>query len=72
MIPLGFVAGYGFNVSTGIEIISAFNDIANHVLGGILGALSGVLGANIAGAIGGWIGSGDALAYRNRLNRVNP
>lgn len=66
--PLGFVAGYWFNASTGIEIVGQLNGFSNHVIGGVLGALSGILGAYVAGAIGGWTGSGDALAYRNRLN----
>jgi hypothetical protein len=69
LIPFGFVAGYAFNWLTGIEILSSANAIINHIIGGILGAGSGALGALfVGGAIGWTIGSGDALAYRNRIN----
>jgi hypothetical protein len=69
LIPFGFVAGFAFNLLTGIEIVSQWGGLGNHLLGGCLGAASGALGAYVAGTIGGWTaGSGDALAYRNRLN----
>ena len=69
VIPFGFVAGYAFNVLTGIEIFSWAGGIGNHIIGGILGAASGGLGAVLVGGAVGWtVGSGDALAYRNRLN----
>jgi hypothetical protein len=69
LIPFGFVAGYAFNLLTGIEIFSGANNIVNHVIGGFLGAASGALGALLVGGATGWtIGSGDALTYRNRLN----
>lgn len=68
LIPFGFVAGYAFNLLTGIEIIPA-NGIVNHIIGGILGAASGALGAFlVGGGVGLTVGSGDALPYRNRLN----
>jgi hypothetical protein len=69
LIPFGFVAGYAFNLLTGIEIIDALGAIGNHVLGGIFGAVAGLLGAIfVGGGVGLTEGSGDALAYRNRLN----
>lgn len=69
LIPFGFVAGYAFNLLTGIEIIHAIGAIGNHVLGGIFGAIAGVLGAIfVGGGVGLTEGSGDAIAYRNRLN----
>ncbi len=69
VIPFGFVAGYAFNLLSGIEIFSWAGAIGNHLIGGILGAVSGGLGAIfVGGAVGLTVGSGDALAYRNRLN----
>ncbi|MGB3637534.1 MAG: hypothetical protein WBA39_08150 [Rivularia sp. (in: cyanobacteria)] len=69
VIPFGFAAGYAFNTLSGIEIFSWAGAIGNHVIGGILGAASGALGAVFVGGAVGWtVGSGDALAYRNRLN----
>lgn len=69
LVPFGFVAGYVFNLLTGIEIFSATSPIVNHVIGGLLGAASGALGAYfVGGSVGLAEGSGDALPYRNRLN----
>ncbi len=69
LIPFGFASGFAFNLLTGIQIWGGLSDLGNHLLGGVFGALSGVLGAYVAGRLGGWtVGSGDALAYRNRLN----
>ncbi|MFP4300026.1 MAG: hypothetical protein ACLFT0_19615 [Spirulinaceae cyanobacterium] len=69
LVPFGFAAGYLFNVLTQIQIIAGTNPIFNHLLGGIFGAVAGALGALLVGGAVGWtIGSGDALAYRNRLN----
>lgn len=69
LVPFGFVAGFAFNVLTGIEILPAIGNLGNHVFGGILGAASGALGAYVVGGgVGLTVGSGDALPYRNRLN----
>ena len=69
LIPFGFVAGYAFNVLTGIHLFSFTNAFAEHIIGGVLGAASGLLGAVIVGGgVGLTTGSGDALTYRNRLN----
>jgi hypothetical protein len=68
LIPFGYIAGYAFNVLTGIEIFP-IGSLGNHVFGGILGALSGALGAYfVGGGVGLTVGSGDALPYRNRLD----
>lgn len=68
LVPFGFAAGYGFNALTDIQILGA-GSLGSHILGGILGAASGALGALLTGGAVGWtVGSGDALAYRNRLN----
>ncbi len=69
LIPFGFIAGYVFNVLTGIHLFSFTNSIAEHIIGGILGAASGFLGAIfVGGGVGLTTSSGDALTYRNRLN----
>ncbi|MBF2050221.1 MAG: hypothetical protein IGS54_23120 [Elainella sp. C42_A2020_010] len=69
LIPFGFVAGYAFNVLTGIELLPAIGAFGNHLLGGMLGAIAGGLGAYfVGGGTGLLVGSGDALSYRNRLN----
>ena len=69
IVPFGFVAGYAFNLLSGIEIFSWAGNLGNHVIGGLLGAASGGLGALLVGGGVGWtVGSGDALPYRNRLN----
>jgi hypothetical protein len=69
LVPFGFAAGYFFNLLTGIEIVAGTSPIFNHMIGGVFGAVAGALGALLVGGAVGWtIGSGDALAYRNRLN----
>lgn len=68
LIPFGFVAGYAFNVLTGIDVLP-IGELGSHIFGGILGAASGGLGAYlVGGGVGLTVGSGDALPYRNRLN----
>ena len=69
LVPFGFIAGYAFNILTGIHLFSFTNSVTEHLIGGILGAGSGWLGAIIVGGgVGLTTGSGDALTYRNRLN----
>lgn len=69
VVPFGFAAGFLFNALTGIEIISWLGPIGNHILGGVFAAAAAVLGAFMTGTLTGWTtGSGDAIAYRNRLN----
>lgn len=68
LLPFGFVAGFAFNVLTGIKVLPAIGHFGNHILGGVLGAVSGALGAYfVGGGVGLTVGSGDALPYRNRL-----
>lgn len=69
-IPFGFVAGVAFSVLTGLQTFAWAGEIGNHIIGGLLGAASGGLGAFMVGRLVGWtVGSGDAIAYRNRLNQ---
>jgi hypothetical protein len=68
-IPFGFVAGYAFNLQTGLEIFEWAGSLGNHIIGGVFGAIAGAMGSVFAGGGTGLIfGSGDALPYRNRLN----
>lgn len=69
VIVFGLTAGYLFNLLTGIELISWLGNVGNPILGGLFGAAAGAFGAFATGTLSGWtVGSGDAIAYRNRLN----
>jgi hypothetical protein len=69
LVPFGFIAGYGFNWLTSIEILHSISPIGNHIIGGLFGAIAGILGAYLTGStVGFTVASGDALPYRNRLN----
>jgi hypothetical protein len=70
LIPFGFVAGFAFNLQTGLEIVSWAGSLGNHVIGGIFGAIAGAMGSVFAGGgVGLVFGGGDALPYRNQLNQ---
>lgn len=69
LVPFGFVAGFAFNVLTGLNTFPWAGEFGNHIIGGLLGAGAGTMGALfVGGGIGLTLGSGDALPYRNRLN----
>ncbi|MFW6296180.1 MAG: hypothetical protein ACOC04_03195 [Halothece sp.] len=69
LVPFGFLAGFAFNILSGIDIFPVIGRFGNATIGGILGAASGALGALVVGGVVGWtVSSGDALAYRNRVN----
>lgn len=69
LLPFGFASGFAFNWLTGIEISSLVGEFGNHFLGGLLGLGAGAIGAAMTGRLTGWtVASGDAIAYRNRLN----
>lgn len=69
LVPFGFVAGFAFNVLTGLNTFPWAGEVGNHIIGGLLGAGAGTMGAwFVGGGIGLAVGSGDALPYRNRLN----
>lgn len=69
LIPFGFAAGFIFDAITQLNVLTWSNDLINHIVGGILGASAGALGALFTGGGFGWTtASGDAIAYRNRLN----
>lgn len=69
LVPFGFVAGFAFNVLTGLNTFPWAGEVGNHIIGGLLGAGAGTMGAwFVGGGIGLALGSGDALPYRNRLN----
>ncbi|MBO0348570.1 hypothetical protein J0895_05500 [Phormidium pseudopriestleyi FRX01] len=70
LIPFGFVAGIIFSVISGLQTFSWAGEIGNHVVGGFCGAVAGAMGSFfVGGGAGVAFGSGDALPYRNRLNR---
>ncbi|MGK7946704.1 MAG: hypothetical protein AB4058_19770 [Microcystaceae cyanobacterium] len=69
LVPFGFVAGYTFNIITGLDTFDWAGTPGNHIIGGLAGAVSGGLGSVfVGGGVGLTTGSGDALPYRNRLN----
>ncbi len=69
LTPFGFVAGYVFNVLSGLNTFPWAGGFGNHLIGGLLGAASGAFGSFVVGSgVGLTSGSGDALPYRNRLN----
>src|SRR4028118_355065 len=69
LIPFGFVAGYAFNLQTGIELFAWAGAVGNHIIGGVFGAIAGAMGSFFVGGGSALIvGSGDAISYRNRLN----
>jgi hypothetical protein len=69
LLPFGFIAGYLFNVLTGIQLFPEIGAFGNHIVGGLLGTAAGALGAYlVGGGVGLAVGSGDALPYRNRLD----
>ncbi len=69
LVPFGFVAGYGFNLITGLETLDWAGDPGNHIVGGLLGSMGGAMGSLfVGGGVGLTTGSGDALPYRNDLN----
>ncbi len=68
-IPFGFLAGFGFNVQTGIEIVEWAGSLGNHIIGGLFGAIAGAMGSFFVGGGAGLVfSSGDALPYRNRID----
>jgi hypothetical protein len=69
LVPFGFVAGYLFNLITGLDTFDWAGEPGNHILGGVLGAIGGAMGSIfVGGGVGLTTESGDALPYRNRLN----
>jgi hypothetical protein len=69
LVPFGFVAGYTFNLITGLDTFDWAGEPGNHILGGVLGAIGGAMGSIfVGGGVGLTSGSGDALPYRNFLD----
>ena len=68
LAPFGFLAGFGFNVVTGLDTFPWAGMLGNQIIGGIFGTIAGVMGGFFVGGGVGLVGSGDALPYRNRLD----
>lgn len=69
VVPFGFAAGFAFSLLTGLQTFAWAGEFGNHAIGGLFGAAAGLMGAWATGRLSGWtVGSGDAIAYRNRLN----
>lgn len=70
LVPFGFIAGFTFNLQTGINLLPQIGAVGNHILGGIFGAIAAAMGSVlVGGGVGLSSGSGDALPYRNRLKQ---
>ncbi len=69
LVPFGFFGGFTFSLITGLDTFAWAGEIGNHIVGGLLGAASGAMGSVfVGGGVGLFVGGGDALPYRNRLN----
>lgn len=69
VVPFGFASGFAFSLLTGLQTFAWAGEFGNHVIGGLFGAAAGLMGAWSTGRLSAWtVGSGDAIAYRNRLN----
>lgn len=70
VVPFGFIAGFVFNLQTGIEIISSWSALGNHLLGGLFGAIGGAMGSVfIGGGVTLSAGSDAIVPYRDRLQK---
>jgi hypothetical protein len=68
LVPFGFIAGYGFNLITGLHTLDWAGEPGNHIVGGLLGAIGGAMGSFfVGGGVGLSFGGGDAFPYRNFL-----
>ncbi len=69
LVPFGFVAGYGFDLITGLDTFSWAGEPFNHIIGGFLGAIGGGMGSFfVGGGIVLSIGNkNEVLPYRNYL-----
>jgi len=68
LAPFGFIAGFGFNIVTGLDTFPWAGTLGNQIIGGIFGTIAGMMGGFFVGGGVGLVGSGDALPYRNRLD----
>jgi hypothetical protein len=69
LMPFGFIGGYGFNLSTGYELVHWAGSLGNHLVGGLLGAIGGAMGSFFIG--GGFTllsDSEDTPSYRKFLD----
>ncbi|MBD2577910.1 hypothetical protein [Oscillatoria sp. FACHB-1406] len=68
IVPFGFIAGFVFNLQTGIEIVPALGGLGNHILGGLFGAIGGAMGSFfVGGGVALTSGNDSIIPYRDRL-----
>lgn len=69
LIPFGFVAGFVFNLQTGIDILSGAAPLVNHMIGGVFGAIAGAMGSFFVGGGVLNLGKQSEAPYRDRLKQ---
>ncbi len=68
LIPFGFLAGLGFNLTTQLHTFAWAGEIGDMLISGALGAIGGAMGSLfVGGGAGVAFGSGESLPLRNRL-----
>ncbi len=69
LIPFGFLAGLGFNLTTQLHTFAWAGEIGDMLISGALGAIGGGMGSLfVGGGAGVAFGSGESLPLRNRLD----
>jgi hypothetical protein len=70
LVPFGFVAGFSFNLITGLHTLDWAGEPGNHIVGGLLGMVGGAMGSIfVGGGIGLSFGGREGTPYRDYLNQ---
>jgi hypothetical protein len=70
LVPFGFIAGYGFDLITGLNTFAWAGEPGNHIVGGLLGAMGGAMGSFfVGGGVGLSFSNKDDVPYRKLLNQ---
>jgi len=70
LVPFGFIAGYGFDLITGLNTFAWAGEPGNHIVGGLLGAMGGAMGSFfVGGGVGLSFSNKDDVPYRQLLNQ---
>jgi hypothetical protein len=68
LVPFGFVAGYCFNLITGLSTFAWAGELGNHIVGGLLGGVAAAMGSFfVGGGAALMVSGGDTVPYRDRL-----